>query len=176
MPILDGCLFYSEASPCTGFILKYPPFFSPLFVLKAGAYYPAQPQYSPSVQPPPVMINPAQQPQQAPPPQPPQTQSQGPPKRERKPVVCRNKRPACLLSEVKNLNGSKCFVCSVWNFLFNLKITIEFIMLVGSCRSAVAGQLHTAATVIWLHGLWKLDQRFPHVLTDKNTRPQPGRA
>uniref|UniRef100_A0A672JBI7 Eukaryotic translation initiation factor 4 gamma, 1a n=1 Tax=Salarias fasciatus TaxID=181472 RepID=A0A672JBI7_SALFA len=35
------------------------------------AYYPAQPQYTPPVQPAPVMINPAQQQQQAPPPQPP---------------------------------------------------------------------------------------------------------
>lgn len=53
----------------------------------AGAYYPAQPQYSASVQPAPVMINPAQQQQQAPPPQQPPAQSQGPPKRERKPVM-----------------------------------------------------------------------------------------
>ncbi|KAM7379338.1 hypothetical protein PAMP_004900 [Pampus punctatissimus] len=67
----------------------------------AGAYYPAQPQYSPSVQPAPVMINPAQQQQQAPPPQQPPAQSQGPPKRERKPVVCHNKRAADLLSEIR---------------------------------------------------------------------------
>lgn len=71
------------------------------FTVTAGAYYPAQPQYSPSVQPAPVMINPAQQQQQAPPPQQPPAQSQGPPKRERKPVVCYNKRAARLLSEVK---------------------------------------------------------------------------
>ncbi|XP_068593625.1 eukaryotic translation initiation factor 4 gamma 1a isoform X2 [Cebidichthys violaceus] len=57
----------------------------------AGAYYPAQPQYSPSVQPAPVMINPAQQQQQqAPPPQQPPVQSQGPPKRERKPIRIRD--------------------------------------------------------------------------------------
>lgn len=75
------------------------------FVLTAGAYYPAQPQYTQSVQPAPVMINPAQQQQQAPPPQQQPTPSQGPPKRERKPVVCRNKRAACLLSEVKKMSG-----------------------------------------------------------------------
>lgn len=57
----------------------------------AGAYYPAQPQYSPSVQPAPVMISPAQQQQQAPPPQQPPAQSQGPPKRERKQVRCQQK-------------------------------------------------------------------------------------
>uniref|UniRef100_A0A667YP70 Eukaryotic translation initiation factor 4 gamma, 1a n=1 Tax=Myripristis murdjan TaxID=586833 RepID=A0A667YP70_9TELE len=56
----------------------------------AGAYYPAQPQYSPSVQPAPVMINPAQQQQQAPPPQQPPVQPQGPPKRERKPITIRD--------------------------------------------------------------------------------------
>ena len=37
----------------------------------AGAYYPAQPQFTPSVQPAPVIMNPAPQ-QQQPPPQPPQ--------------------------------------------------------------------------------------------------------
>ncbi|XP_033492671.2 eukaryotic translation initiation factor 4 gamma 1a isoform X3 [Epinephelus lanceolatus] len=56
----------------------------------AGAYYPAQPQYSPSVQPAPVMINPAQQQPQAPAPQQPPAQSQGPPKRERKPIRIRD--------------------------------------------------------------------------------------
>uniref|UniRef100_A0A4W6DTL1 Eukaryotic translation initiation factor 4 gamma, 1a n=1 Tax=Lates calcarifer TaxID=8187 RepID=A0A4W6DTL1_LATCA len=56
----------------------------------AGAYYPAQPQYSPSVQPAPVMISPAQQQQQAPPPQQPPAQSQGPLKRERKPIRIRD--------------------------------------------------------------------------------------
>lgn len=118
------------------------------FILTAGAYYPAQPQYSPSVQPAPVMINPAQQQQQAPPPQQPPTQSQGPPKRERKPVVCRNKRAACLLSEVKKMNGRKCFVCSMQNFLFNLKITKAFIMLGGSYRSAGTGLLHTVGILM----------------------------
>uniref|UniRef100_A0A7N8YMW8 Eukaryotic translation initiation factor 4 gamma, 1a n=1 Tax=Mastacembelus armatus TaxID=205130 RepID=A0A7N8YMW8_9TELE len=44
------------------------------FPAYAGAYYPAQPQYSPSVQPAPVMINP----------------SQGPLKRERKPIRIRD--------------------------------------------------------------------------------------
>ncbi|CAJ1072258.1 eukaryotic translation initiation factor 4 gamma 1a isoform X4 [Xyrichtys novacula] len=56
----------------------------------AGAYYPAQPQYPASVQPAPVMINPAQQQQQAPPPQQAPAQSQGPPKRERKPIRIRD--------------------------------------------------------------------------------------
>ncbi|XP_030015637.1 eukaryotic translation initiation factor 4 gamma 1a isoform X3 [Sphaeramia orbicularis] len=67
----------------------------------AGAYYSAQPQYPPSVQPAPVIINPAQQQQQAPPPQQPPAQSQGPLKRERKPVVCHNKRESHLLSEIR---------------------------------------------------------------------------
>ncbi|KAL3055170.1 hypothetical protein OYC64_017969 [Pagothenia borchgrevinki] len=56
----------------------------------AGAYYPAQPQYSPAVQPAPVMINPAQQQQQAPPPQQPPAPPQGPPKRERKTIRIRD--------------------------------------------------------------------------------------
>ncbi|XP_054612711.1 eukaryotic translation initiation factor 4 gamma 1a isoform X2 [Dunckerocampus dactyliophorus] len=56
----------------------------------AGAYYPAQPQYSQSVQPAPVMINPAQHQQQPPPPQQPPAQPQGPPKRERKPITIRD--------------------------------------------------------------------------------------
>lgn len=47
-----------------------------------GAYYPAQPQFTPSVQAPPVIMNPAPQ-QQPPPPQPPQ---HIPTKRERKQV------------------------------------------------------------------------------------------
>uniref|UniRef100_A0A3Q0S2K1 Eukaryotic translation initiation factor 4 gamma, 1a n=1 Tax=Amphilophus citrinellus TaxID=61819 RepID=A0A3Q0S2K1_AMPCI len=54
-----------------------------------GAYYPAQPQYSPSVQPSAVMLS-TQQQQQAPPPQQPPAQSQGPPKRERKPIRIRD--------------------------------------------------------------------------------------
>uniref|UniRef100_A0A8D0DBD3 Eukaryotic translation initiation factor 4 gamma, 1a n=1 Tax=Sander lucioperca TaxID=283035 RepID=A0A8D0DBD3_SANLU len=77
---------------------NYIVFFSLMFLLlflfhltvSAGAYYPAQPQYSQSVQPAPVMINPAQQQQQAPPPQQPPAQSQGPPKRERKPIRIRD--------------------------------------------------------------------------------------
>lgn len=59
----------------------------------AGAYYPAQPQYPPSVQTAPVIINTSQQQQQAPPPQQPPAQSQGPVKRERKPVLFPNKKP-----------------------------------------------------------------------------------
>uniref|UniRef100_A0A8C5C394 Eukaryotic translation initiation factor 4 gamma 1 n=1 Tax=Gadus morhua TaxID=8049 RepID=A0A8C5C394_GADMO len=56
----------------------------------AGAYYPAQPQFTQSVQPAPVIISPAQQPQQAPPPQQPPAQPQGPPKRERIPIRIRD--------------------------------------------------------------------------------------
>uniref|UniRef100_A0A8C5B082 Eukaryotic translation initiation factor 4 gamma 1 n=1 Tax=Gadus morhua TaxID=8049 RepID=A0A8C5B082_GADMO len=58
--------------------------------LSAGAYYPAQPQFTQSVQPAPVIISPAQQPQQAPPPQQPPAQPQGPPKRERIPIRIRD--------------------------------------------------------------------------------------
>ncbi|XP_051944025.1 eukaryotic translation initiation factor 4 gamma 1a isoform X4 [Hippocampus zosterae] len=56
----------------------------------AAAYYPAQPQYSPSVQPAQVIINPAQQQQPAPPPQQQPAPTQGPPKRERKPIRIRD--------------------------------------------------------------------------------------
>ncbi|KAM9844721.1 eukaryotic translation initiation factor 4 gamma 1a [Aulostomus maculatus] len=77
-PVTSGTAgFYPGTSPA-----EYPAY--------AGAYYPAQPQYSPSVQPATVMINPAQQQQQAPPPQQPPAQSQGPPKRERKPIRIRD--------------------------------------------------------------------------------------
>uniref|UniRef100_A0A8D0ADR4 Eukaryotic translation initiation factor 4 gamma, 1a n=1 Tax=Sander lucioperca TaxID=283035 RepID=A0A8D0ADR4_SANLU len=77
-PVTSGTAgFYPGTSPA-----EYPAY--------AGAYYPAQPQYSQSVQPAPVMINPAQQQQQAPPPQQPPAQSQGPPKRERKPIRIRD--------------------------------------------------------------------------------------
>ncbi|KAL3055172.1 hypothetical protein OYC64_017969 [Pagothenia borchgrevinki] len=69
--------FYPGTSPA-----EYPAY--------AGAYYPAQPQYSPAVQPAPVMINPAQQQQQAPPPQQPPAPPQGPPKRERKTIRIRD--------------------------------------------------------------------------------------
>uniref|UniRef100_A0A8D0AE28 Eukaryotic translation initiation factor 4 gamma, 1a n=1 Tax=Sander lucioperca TaxID=283035 RepID=A0A8D0AE28_SANLU len=66
-PVTSGTAgFYPGTSPA-----EYPAY--------AGAYYPAQPQYSQSVQPAPVMINP----------QPP-AQSQGPPKRERKPIRIRD--------------------------------------------------------------------------------------
>ncbi|KAF7648962.1 hypothetical protein LDENG_00149320 [Lucifuga dentata] len=76
-PVTSGTAgFYPGTSPA-----EYPTY---------GAYYPAQPQYSPSVQPAPVMINPGQQQQQAPPPQQPPAQSQGPPKRERKPIRIRD--------------------------------------------------------------------------------------
>ena len=109
--------------------------------LPAGAYYPAQPQYSPSVQPAPVMINPTQQQQQAPPPQQPPAQAQGPLKRERKPVVCYNKGAAHLLSEFKKKNwiASVCIVCSVWNFPFYFWITAVIIMMGGSYRWVLAG-------------------------------------
>lgn len=77
-PVTTGTAgFYPGSSPA-----EYPAY--------AGAYYPAQPQYSPSVQPAPVMINPAQQQQQTPPPQQPPPQAQGPPKRERKPIRIRD--------------------------------------------------------------------------------------
>uniref|UniRef100_A0A673HH11 Eukaryotic translation initiation factor 4 gamma 1-like n=1 Tax=Sinocyclocheilus rhinocerous TaxID=307959 RepID=A0A673HH11_9TELE len=52
----------------------------------AGAYYPAQPQFTPPVAPAPVIINPAPQQQQAPPPQ----QQQAPPRRERKQIRIRD--------------------------------------------------------------------------------------
>uniref|UniRef100_A0AAY4AC08 Eukaryotic translation initiation factor 4 gamma 1 n=1 Tax=Denticeps clupeoides TaxID=299321 RepID=A0AAY4AC08_9TELE len=54
----------------------------------AGAYYPAQPQYPPSVPAQPVMLNPAQQP--PPPPQQPPPQQQGLSKRERKQIRIRD--------------------------------------------------------------------------------------
>lgn len=77
-PVTSGTAgYYPTASPA-----EYPAY--------AGAYYPAQAQYPPSVQPPPVMINPAQQQQQAPPPQQPPAQSQGPIKRERKQIRIRD--------------------------------------------------------------------------------------
>ncbi|KAM6918614.1 eukaryotic translation initiation factor 4 gamma 1a [Xenentodon cancila] len=76
-PVTSGTSFYTGTSPA-----DYPGY--------AGAYFPAQPQYSPSVQPTTVMIGPAQQQQQAPPPQQPPAQSQGPTKRERKPIRIRD--------------------------------------------------------------------------------------
>uniref|UniRef100_A0A8C5EFS0 Eukaryotic translation initiation factor 4 gamma 1-like n=1 Tax=Gouania willdenowi TaxID=441366 RepID=A0A8C5EFS0_GOUWI len=77
-PVTTGSAgFYPGTSPA-----EYPGY--------AGAYYPAQPQYPQSVQPAPVMINPAQQQPQAPPPQQPPTQPQGPPKRERKQIRIRD--------------------------------------------------------------------------------------
>ncbi|XP_028328040.1 eukaryotic translation initiation factor 4 gamma 1a isoform X2 [Gouania willdenowi] len=76
-PVTTGSAgFYPGTSPA-----EYPGY---------GAYYPAQPQYPQSVQPAPVMINPAQQQPQAPPPQQPPTQPQGPPKRERKQIRIRD--------------------------------------------------------------------------------------
>ncbi|KAK7945630.1 hypothetical protein WMY93_001358 [Mugilogobius chulae] len=69
--------FYPGTSPA-----EYPGF--------AGAYYSAQPQYTPTVQPAQIMVNPAQQQQQAPPPQPAPPPSQGPVKRERKPIRIRD--------------------------------------------------------------------------------------
>ncbi|KAE8290913.1 Eukaryotic translation initiation factor 4 gamma 1 [Larimichthys crocea] len=77
-PVNSGTAgFYPGTSPA-----EYPAY--------AGAYYPAQPQYSPSVQPAPVLINPAQQQQQAPPPQQPPAQAQGPPKRKSIPIRIRD--------------------------------------------------------------------------------------
>ncbi|XP_019959157.2 eukaryotic translation initiation factor 4 gamma 1a isoform X2 [Paralichthys olivaceus] len=77
-PVTSGtAAFYPGTSPA-----EYPAY--------AGAYYPAQPQYPPSVQPAPVMINPTQQQPQAPPPQQPPAQAQGPLKRERKPIRIRD--------------------------------------------------------------------------------------
>uniref|UniRef100_A0A8C1L3Y2 Eukaryotic translation initiation factor 4 gamma 1 n=1 Tax=Cyprinus carpio TaxID=7962 RepID=A0A8C1L3Y2_CYPCA len=52
----------------------------------SGAYYPAQPQFTPPVAPPSVIMNPAPQQQQAPPPQ----QQQAPPRRERKQIRIRD--------------------------------------------------------------------------------------
>ncbi|XP_059914281.1 eukaryotic translation initiation factor 4 gamma 1a isoform X4 [Gadus macrocephalus] len=77
-PVTAGTAgFFPGTSPA-----EYPGF--------AGAYYPAQPQFTQSVQPAPVIISPAQQPQQAPPPQQPPAQPQGPPKRERIPIRIRD--------------------------------------------------------------------------------------
>ncbi|XP_054889800.1 eukaryotic translation initiation factor 4 gamma 1a isoform X2 [Poeciliopsis prolifica] len=73
-PVTSGTGFYPGTSPAE-------------YSAYAGAYYPAQPQYSPSVQPAPVMINPQQQ---APPPQQAPTQPQAPPKRERKQITIRD--------------------------------------------------------------------------------------
>uniref|UniRef100_A0A3B3W2B8 Eukaryotic translation initiation factor 4 gamma, 1a n=1 Tax=Poecilia latipinna TaxID=48699 RepID=A0A3B3W2B8_9TELE len=73
-PVTSGTGFYPGTSPAE-------------YSAYAGAYYPAQPQYSASVQPAPVMINP-QQP--APPPQQAPTQPQAPPKRERKQITIRD--------------------------------------------------------------------------------------
>uniref|UniRef100_A0A3P8SDH7 Eukaryotic translation initiation factor 4 gamma, 1a n=1 Tax=Amphiprion percula TaxID=161767 RepID=A0A3P8SDH7_AMPPE len=81
----------TQQYPVTGSTAGFYPGTSPAeYPGYAGAYYPAQPQYSPSVQPAPVMMNPTQQQQQAPPPQQPPAQSQGPPKRERKPIRIRD--------------------------------------------------------------------------------------
>ncbi|KAJ3594964.1 hypothetical protein NHX12_004269 [Muraenolepis orangiensis] len=77
-PVTSGTAgFFPGTSPA-----EYPAY--------AGAYYPAQPQFSQTVQPTPVIITPTQPPQQAPPPQQPPAQPQGPPKRERKPITIRD--------------------------------------------------------------------------------------
>ncbi|KAK5613699.1 hypothetical protein CRENBAI_017375 [Crenichthys baileyi] len=73
-PVTSSTGFYPGTSPA-----EYPAY--------AGAYYPAQPQYSPSVQATQVMISPQQQ---APPPQQAPTQPQGPLKRERKQITIRD--------------------------------------------------------------------------------------
>lgn len=67
--------------------------FSFFFILTAGAYYPAQTQCFPFVQPAAFLVFvPQQLPSQ------PTAGSQCPPKRERKLVVCHNKK--CLLSDI----------------------------------------------------------------------------
>ncbi|XP_057713072.1 eukaryotic translation initiation factor 4 gamma 1a isoform X2 [Corythoichthys intestinalis] len=77
-PVTSGSAgYYAGTSPA-----EYPGY--------AGAYYPAQSPYTPSVQSAPVMINPPQQQQPAPPPQQPPAPPQGPPKRERKPIRIRD--------------------------------------------------------------------------------------
>uniref|UniRef100_A0A8C6LVX0 Eukaryotic translation initiation factor 4 gamma, 1a n=1 Tax=Nothobranchius furzeri TaxID=105023 RepID=A0A8C6LVX0_NOTFU len=65
-------------------------YFIPPGQVTAGAYYPAQHQYSAPVQPAQVMLNPAQPQQQAPPPQQPVAQPQGPPQRKRKQITIRD--------------------------------------------------------------------------------------
>ncbi|AWP04062.1 putative eukaryotic translation initiation factor 4 gamma 1-like [Scophthalmus maximus] len=86
-PYMPPTQQYPVTSGTAGF---YPGTSPAEYTTYAGAYYPAQPQYSPSVQPAPVMINPTQQQQQAPPPQQPPPQPQGPLKRERKPIRIRD--------------------------------------------------------------------------------------
>uniref|UniRef100_A0AAY4AE37 Eukaryotic translation initiation factor 4 gamma 1-like n=2 Tax=Denticeps clupeoides TaxID=299321 RepID=A0AAY4AE37_9TELE len=76
---------YSVPSGTTGF---YPNTNPAEYSTYAGAYYPAQPQYPPSVPAQPVMLNPAQQP--PPPPQQPPPQQQGLSKRERKQIRIRD--------------------------------------------------------------------------------------
>uniref|UniRef100_A0A3Q2TVJ6 Eukaryotic translation initiation factor 4 gamma, 1a n=1 Tax=Fundulus heteroclitus TaxID=8078 RepID=A0A3Q2TVJ6_FUNHE len=73
-PVTSSTGFYPGTSPA-----EYSPY--------AGTYYPAQPQYPPTVQQAPVMINPQQQ---APPPQQAPAQPQGPPKRERRQITIRD--------------------------------------------------------------------------------------
>ncbi|XP_046874129.1 eukaryotic translation initiation factor 4 gamma 1a isoform X2 [Hypomesus transpacificus] len=85
-PYMAPAQQYPVTSGTAGF---YPGTSPAEYTAYAGAYYPAQPQYSPSVQPTPVMIT-TQQQQQAPPPQQPPAQPQGPPKRERKPIRIRD--------------------------------------------------------------------------------------
>ncbi|KAJ8378090.1 hypothetical protein AAFF_G00248040 [Aldrovandia affinis] len=87
---------YSMPAGTTGF---YP---GPSPAEYAGAYYPAQPQYPPSVPPAPVIINPPQ-PQPAPPPQPPvqtkRERKQSPPLAHGASLCGRERIPALLLSQ-----------------------------------------------------------------------------
>ncbi|XP_053185317.1 eukaryotic translation initiation factor 4 gamma 1a isoform X2 [Scomber japonicus] len=85
-PYMPPTQQYPVTSGTAGFF----PGTSPAEYAYAGTFYPAQPQYSTSVQPAPVMINPAQQQQQAPPPQQQPAQPQGPAKRERIPIRIRD--------------------------------------------------------------------------------------
>ena len=111
--------------------------------LSAGAYYPAQPQFTQSVQTAPVIISPAQQPQQAPPPQQPPAQPQGPPKRERKPVGHHDQKGSgCRLpAEVKTIEWTEPFVLSMWNVLFCLKNASHIEFVYRTTRLAVKGEL-----------------------------------
>lgn len=123
----------------------------------AGAYYPAQPQYSPSVQPAPVMISPAQQQQQAPPPQQPPAQPQGPPKRERKPVRCQQK--GCVRVSKGDWTESICWFSPEPSGTTTALLTCGS----GAARWRLLLLRHVQVT-----------RPMFSPPTDKNTRPQPG--
>uniref|UniRef100_A0A9J7ZUS1 Eukaryotic translation initiation factor 4 gamma, 1a n=1 Tax=Cyprinus carpio carpio TaxID=630221 RepID=A0A9J7ZUS1_CYPCA len=78
----DPRYYKSESGVCTD--CHFETFVA--FLFPAGAYYPAQAQFTPPVAPAPVIINPAPQQPQAPPPQP----QQAPPRRERKQIRIRD--------------------------------------------------------------------------------------